>query len=357
MSTQQSKWAALSIPFWFFIQSFVFSVSVAQSFARRKMSWVRREHWAKHCSHWRPFVHLAGEVESLALVVQAHMFMAGHPAPPFVHQMTFDHLWSTTIAIMAVLIRRFTVCTYVSIYWWDRLDHVGSKREDGFHKSWLVGQQAWCNWRAAWNLVACCGDKSICCLELNPRGSMRWHKPQSCLSHSNRVCDILDSLCRPQFHSRHCLISTCDFQPCSQHLAYRIVFLFARELHCTASMAALKLSPMVSKMEEFLAQTRRKCFKRQSQTIAQDCPDNRICESLQNPGHTQSQFSARLASKLLPAFHLILTSIRIELQCRCQTWKAVGRKWMALFALLSRDYATLHLPMSTFAKSHHNRYL
>lgn len=94
-----------------------------------------------------------------------------------------------------------------------------------------------------------------------------------------------------------------------------------------------------------------------SQTIAQDCPDNRICESLQNPGHTQSQFSARLASKLLPAFHLILMSIRIELQCRCQTWKAVGRKWMALFALLSRDYATLRLPMSTFAKSPHNKYL
>lgn len=43
-------------------------------------------------------------------------------------------------------------------------------------------------------------------------------------------------------------------------------------------------------------------------------------------------------------FRLILSSIRIELQCRCQTWKAVGRKWMALFALLSRDYATLHLP-------------
>ena len=58
-------------------------------------------------------------------------------------------------------------CMYV--YWWDRLDHVGSKREDGFHKSWLVGQQAWCNWRAAWNLVACCGDKLICCLEPNPR--------------------------------------------------------------------------------------------------------------------------------------------------------------------------------------------
>lgn len=218
MSTQQSKWVASSIPFWFFIQSFVFSVSVAQFFARRKMSWVRREHGAKHCSHWRPFVifvHLAGEVESLALVVQAHMFMAGHPAPPFVHQMTFDHC-DLQLQRKSLFDSRI-YCMYV--YWWDRLDHVGSKREDGFHKSWLVGQQAWCNWRAAWNLVACCGDKLICCLEPNPRGSMRWHKPQNCLSHSNRVCDILDSLCSTQFHSRHCLISSCDFQPCSQHLA------------------------------------------------------------------------------------------------------------------------------------------
>ena len=120
-----SKWVASSIPFWFFIQSFVFSVSVAQFFARRKMSWVRREHWAKHCSHWRPFVHLAGEVESLALVVQAHMFMAGHPAPPFVHQMTqmtFDHLWSTTTAKIAVLIRWFAVCTYIDGIGWIMLD-------------------------------------------------------------------------------------------------------------------------------------------------------------------------------------------------------------------------------------------
>ena len=140
------------------------------------------------------------------------------PSPTVCASNDIWSLWSTTTAKIAVW---FVDLLYV--YWWDRLDHVGSKREDGFHKFWLVGQQAWCNWRAAWNLVACCGDKSICCLEPNPRGSMRWHKPQNCLSHSNRVCDILDSLCiclcSTQFHSRHCLISSCDFKPCSQHLA------------------------------------------------------------------------------------------------------------------------------------------
>lgn len=115
-----SKWVASSIPFWFFIQTFVFSVSVARFFARRKMSWVRREHWAKHCSHWHPFVHLAGEVESLALVVQAHMFMAGHPAPPFVHQMTFDHC--DLQLQRKSLFDSSIYCTYIDGIGWIMLD-------------------------------------------------------------------------------------------------------------------------------------------------------------------------------------------------------------------------------------------